>query len=101
VDYLLALGIENVLEHDLALAGELRHGLERLGAEVLTPAEDERRAGIVIARFPGREGLEVAAALAAAGVIVSPRLGAVRFSFHHFNDSSDVERALDTLAEVL
>ena len=34
-------------------------------------------------------------------MIVSPRLGAVRFSFHHFNDSSDVERALGALAEIL
>jgi selenocysteine lyase/cysteine desulfurase len=101
VAYLLDLGIENVLEHDLALAGELRAGLERLGAEVLTPAEDDRRAGIVIARFPGHEGAAVAAALADAGVIVSPRLGAVRFSLHHFNDSSDVERALAALASIL
>lgn len=97
VDYLLELGIENVLAHDLALAGELREGLERRGAEVLTPAEDERRAGIVIARFPGRDGPEVASKLEDAGVIVSPRLGAVRFSLHHFNDSTDVERALAAL----
>jgi selenocysteine lyase/cysteine desulfurase len=101
VAYLLDLGIENVLEHDLALAGELRAGLERLGADVLTPAEDGRRAGIVIARFPGHEGAALAAALADAGVIVSPRLGAVRFSLHHFNDSSDVERALAALAAIL
>jgi cysteine desulfurase/selenocysteine lyase len=101
VDYLLDLGVENVLEHDLALAAELRDGLERLGAEILTPAEDDHRAGIVIARFAGREGPEVASALAEAGVIVSPRLGAVRFSCHHFNDSSDVEQALVALTKIL
>jgi len=101
VDYLLELGVENVLEHDLALAAELRSGLDRLGAEVLTPVEDERRAGIVIARFPGRTGPDVAARLADAGVIVSPRLGAVRFSLHHFNDSSDVGRALAALEAIL
>jgi selenocysteine lyase/cysteine desulfurase len=43
----------------------------------------------------------VAAALAEAGVIVSARLGAVRFSLHHFNDSSDVERALAALGRIL
>jgi cysteine desulfurase / selenocysteine lyase len=101
VDYLLDLGVENVLEHDLALAAELRDGLERLGAEILTPVEDDRRAGIVIARFAGREAPEVASTLAEAGVVVSPRLGAVRFSCHHFNDSSDVERALVALTEIL
>jgi cysteine desulfurase/selenocysteine lyase len=101
VDYLLDLGVESVLEHDLALAAELRAGLDRLGAEILTPAEDDHRAGIVIARFAGREGPEVASALAEAGVIVSPRLGAVRFSCHHFNDSSDVEQALVALTKIL
>ena len=101
VDYLLELGLENVLEHDLALAADLRAGLERLGADVLTPAEDDCRAGIVIARFPGHEGTDVAARLADAGVIVSPRLGAVRFSLHHFNDLSDVERALAALEAIL
>jgi cysteine desulfurase/selenocysteine lyase len=101
VDYLLELGIMNVLAHDLALAAELRAGLESLGAEVLTPAEDDRRAGIVVSRFPGRSDKELAARLAEAGVIVSPRLGAVRFSLHVFNDSSDVERALDALGTIL
>jgi selenocysteine lyase/cysteine desulfurase len=101
VDYVLELGVENVLEHDLALSAELREGLERLGAELLTPVEDDRRAGIVIARFPGRDGPELATALAEAGVIVSPRLGAVRFSCHHFNDSSDIERALAVLTGML
>ena len=101
VDYVLDLGVGNVLEHDLALAAELREGLARLGAELLTPAEDDRRAGIVIARFPGRDGAELASALAEAGVIVSPRLGAVRFSCHHFNDSSDIARALAVLTEML
>src|SRR5207245_7934652 len=51
--YILALGIENVLAHVLRLAAVLARGLERLGAEVWTPADDMLRAGIVAARFPG------------------------------------------------
>jgi cysteine desulfurase / selenocysteine lyase len=101
VDYLLGLGIGNVLEHDLALGAELREGLERLGADVLTPEDDDRRAGIVITRFPGHAGDAIAAALNGAGVVVSPRLGSVRFSLHVFNDSTDVARALDVLADVV
>jgi selenocysteine lyase/cysteine desulfurase len=68
---------------------------------VLTPAEDDRRAGIVIARFAGWDGPDVAARLADVGVNVSPRLGAGRFSLHVFNDSGDVERALGALGEIL
>jgi selenocysteine lyase/cysteine desulfurase len=72
-----------------------------LGADVLTPEDDDRRAGIVIARFPGHAGDAIAAALNGAGVVVSPRLGSVRFSLHVFNDSTDVTRALDVLADVV
>jgi cysteine desulfurase/selenocysteine lyase len=99
--YVLALGVERILAHDLALAARLASGLERLGATVLTPREDAHRGGIVTARYPGRDGEEVAARLNAAGVIVSPRFGATRFSLHFFNDESDVDRALETVEELL
>jgi len=55
----------------------------------------------VTARYPGRDGEAVAAQLNDAGVIVSPRFGATRFSLHYFNDEEDVDRALDTLAQIL
>jgi selenocysteine lyase/cysteine desulfurase len=35
------------------------------------------------------------------GVIVSPRVGATRFSVHFFNDERDVDRALETLSGML
>jgi cysteine desulfurase/selenocysteine lyase len=101
IDYLLGLGIERVLAHDLRLGALLADGLEALGATVLTPREEDRRAGIVIARFPGRRGDGVAARLAEDGVVVSPRLGSVRFSLHMFNDDSDVARALAAVERVV
>ncbi len=99
--YVLDLGVERVLAHDLALAARLADGLERLGATVLTPRDDAHRGGIVTARYPGRDGEEVAARLNDAGVIVSPRFGATRFSLHFFNDETDVDRALGTLERIL
>ena len=68
---------------------------------MLTPREDAHRGGIVTARYPGRDGEGVAAQLNDAGVIVSPRFGATRFSLHFFNDESDVDRALATLSGIL
>ena len=53
------------------------------------------------ARYPGRDGEEVAGRLNDAGVIVSPRFGATRFSVHHFNDERDIDAALDVLATIL
>jgi cysteine desulfurase/selenocysteine lyase len=101
IEYFLAVGIERVLAHDLALATRLREGLEDLGAEILTPREDDRRIGIVTARFPGKDGEAVAAGLNERGIVVSPRFGSTRFSTHVFNDEADVDRALDVTAEVL
>lgn len=101
IELVLDLGVERVLEHNLALGTRLINGLDELGAHMLTPREPELRSGIVTARFPGRDSETVAAELNARGVIVSPRFGSTRFSVHYFNDESDVERALEILAEVL
>jgi cysteine desulfurase/selenocysteine lyase len=101
LEYVLDLGVDRVLAHDQSLATRLADGLDRLGATVLTPRDDAHRGGIVTARYPGRDGEAVAAQLNEAGVIVSPRFGATRFSLHYFNDEEDVDRALDMLARIL
>jgi selenocysteine lyase/cysteine desulfurase len=101
IEYLLEVGIERVLAHDLALATRLREGLEGLDAEILTPHEDDRRIGIVTARFPGKDGEAVAARLNERAIVVSPRFGSTRFSAHVFNDERDVDRALEVTAAVL
>ena len=101
LEYVNDLGVDRVLAHDQALAARLADGLRSLGATVLTPQDDAHRGGIVTARYPGRDGEEVAGQLNDAGVIVSPRFGATRFSFHYFNDERDVDAALHVLATLL
>jgi cysteine desulfurase / selenocysteine lyase len=101
MEYVIALGVERILAHDLALATRLMDGLAALGAVILTPREEGSRAGIVTARFPGHDGMAVAARLNGAGVIVSPRFAATRFSIHHFNRAEDVDRALAVVETVL
>jgi cysteine desulfurase / selenocysteine lyase len=101
MEYVLDLGIDRILAHDLALATRLIDGLDTLGATILTPRDDHSRAGIVTARFPGRDGEEVAARLNEAGVIVSPRFGSTRFSTHIFNHAEDVDQALSVVESVL
>ena len=101
LEYVNDLGVERVLAHDQALAARLADGLRTLGATVLTPEDDAHRGGIVTARYPGRDGEEVAGRLNDAGVIVSPRFGATRFSLHYFNDERDVDAALHVLATLL
>jgi selenocysteine lyase/cysteine desulfurase len=70
----------------------LAAGLSRLGWTIASP--EPRRSGI-LAAVP-REGTAFAAAkkFEAAGIIVSPREGAVRFSPHVYNDLEEVKRIL-------
>ena len=100
IEYFLAVGIDRVLAHDLALASRVRDGLEELGAEILTPREDERRIGIVTARFPGRDG-EGRSTLERARRRRLAQFGSTRYSVHAFNDESDVDHALEVTTDVL
>lgn len=101
VDYLLGVGVENVLMHTQALGRTLAEGLAELGARVVTPLDEQRRAAIVSAAFPGRSAAELAGALSLRGVTVSPRLGLLRFSPHLYNDEEDVALVLDELGRIL
>jgi cysteine desulfurase / selenocysteine lyase len=101
IQHVNAVGIEAIGEHNLRLGTMLHDGLEALGAQVISSREDRHRTGIVTARFPGRDGEEVASWLNQSGVIVSPRFGSTRLSAHFFNTPGDVELALRTLEAVL
>ena len=101
IEHLLEIGIDKIYNYNLKLAGQLVEGLASLGAEFVTPAVSDLRSSIVTARFPGRDQARVAQLLNAAGVVVSPRVGAVRFSPHVYNTEEDITRALEALWEIL
>jgi cysteine desulfurase / selenocysteine lyase len=89
-----AVGIEEIEEHDMRLARRFRAGVETLAIETRPFAEAER-SPVVALSIPDSEG--AIARLTAAGVIAARRADGVRFSFHAFNDESDVDRALEAL----
>ena len=101
INYVLGLGPEKILLHNLEQTTRIIEGLDAVGATLLTPREEGRRAGTVSARFPGSDGEQVAAELTRRGVIVSPRVGSTRFSAHFYNDGQDLDRALDELSDIL
>jgi len=94
---LLEVGIERIYPHLLDLTDRLLAGLDRLGAEILTPRERERRAGIVTCRT--RDVAGDYARLKQARVVVSQREGYLRISPHFYNLPDDIERCLEMLGE--
>jgi selenocysteine lyase/cysteine desulfurase len=84
--------------HVLALGGELRQGLVKLGLPVLTPEAPESRAGNIV--FATDRSRELEARLRTAGVLTWSGDGRLRLSVHGYNDEVDVARALDALARL-
>ena len=113
VDYLGALGMDNVRAHERALTA---YALERLaevpGLRVLGPAGAEDRGGVVSFEMAGIHPHDVAELCDREGVCVRAghhcaqplmRLMGVaataRASFHVYNDHTDVDRLLDALVK--
>lgn len=101
IEYLLGIGVDRILEHDLRLADKAAAGLEELGGTLISAPRAVPRGSIVNARFEGRRPERLVERLIDAGVIAGPRLGGVRFSPHLYNDESDVDKALTELARIL
>ncbi|MCZ4120571.1 aminotransferase class V-fold PLP-dependent enzyme [Streptomyces sp. H39-S7] len=81
------VGVEAIHRHDVALATAFRGGVEALGYSPIGEG------GSAIVSVPGLP----AAGLAEAGVVLSERAGNLRFAFHLYNTSADVERVLAVL----
>ncbi len=97
VELLLELGVERIRAHDQALVSRLIAGLPE-PYELLSPADGPRRSTLVFIshRDPGRNR-DVHAALAAAGVDIAFRNGALRVAPHLYNTPADIDRALSVL----
>jgi selenocysteine lyase/cysteine desulfurase len=84
------LTVEKIGASDTALADRFRAGLGELALTAVSAP------GSSIVSIPGAAAS--ADRLRAAGVAVSARSGALRLSFHLYNSTADVDRALEALA---
>ena len=89
------IGIGAIEAHDMHLAERFRAGLERIGIPGDGFPPPERSPSVAIALRDAESAVE---RLRSAGVVAARRGDMVRFSFHVFNDDSDVDLALDVLA---
>ncbi|WP_330254592.1 aminotransferase class V-fold PLP-dependent enzyme [Nocardia sp. NBC_00565] len=84
------LTVDKIGAHNRELAAQFRTGLTELGFQPLP-----NDSAIVVVPGAG----DAAPRLAEAGVIASARGGGLRFAFHLYNSTTDVDRALTVLAD--
>lgn len=98
LELLLAAGQTRIAARILELTGALADGLRERGWTLHSPfANEAERSGIVSASHRALPAGAVVARLAEAGISVTPRSGAVRFSPHAWNTADEVQRVLDSL----
>ena len=101
IKYLRRIGIKRVYNYVLKITGDLMQSLSNLrGVRVITPKEEERRAGIITIRFEKADYMEVTRKLGEKGIIVSPRFKSVRMSPHIYNSEEDVSKASEEVKRI-
>ncbi len=97
---LLEFGMAEVESHILALTGILLERLAALGGvTIVTPADAERRAGIVTFEPPrGTDPEAILTALAAQKITVAVREHKIRLSPHFYNSPEEMEQTVRALA---
>ena len=96
LELLLEAGPERMAERILELTAALGAGLAERGWRLHSPMETAgERSGIVAASHPGLPAREVVGRLGEAGVSVTARAGAVRFSPHAWNTLDEVNTVME------
>ena len=96
LDLFFEVGLETVYAGVESLATELLAGARAAGVAVVTPAEPDRRGGVVCLK--PRDAERVSARMKERGIVHSYREGAIRLSPHFYNTSEDVQAALALLS---
>ena len=75
--------------------------IDRLGFELLSPRQAERRGGIVTFQVPERDHQALYRRLMQRHVICASRGGGIRFSPHFYNTQEQIKQAFNRLSELL
>ena len=101
LDFHERVGPARIEARVLELTTALYEGLRGMrGAQMVTPAKPEMRAGVCIVRFEGKEMRPIHEALYREHRIATAPTGGLRFSPNVYNTLQDVERALAAVRSI-
>ena len=103
VDFVAALGLPRIWQHNQAMAERFRSALQaQKSVNLLSPADPEARSAMVTFRIPGRDNGQVASRLTGRRLrvrsVTEAGLDAVRASFHVCNTDAEVDRLISAVA---
>ncbi len=94
-------GLKAVSEQIFSNIAFIDAGIHALGLECHTPDEPERRGGIITFRVPMKDNRKIYQLMQQAGILCAHRAGGIRFSPHFYTTHASIERALDTLKQII
>ncbi len=75
--------------------------VDRLGFELISPNQTERRGGILTFRIPGMNNQALHGRLMEQQVVCAYRGGGIRFSPHFYNTDIDIREAFKRLSKLI
>jgi selenocysteine lyase/cysteine desulfurase len=94
-------GIESIHQQIKTNTACIVEEVDRLGFELISPRQEDRRGGIVTFRVPERDNQGLYRLLMDRQVICASRGGGIRFSPHFYNTQEEIEQAFMQLSSLL
>ncbi len=100
LDYLKAIGFDNIRARILDLTDYLIRGLKRLGVKIVSPSDRPEERSAIVSFDLGDKNEECAQKLAEESILVSLRAGCIRVAVNFFNDFDDIDKLLSVLSAI-
>jgi cysteine desulfurase/selenocysteine lyase len=97
LDYLKAIGFDNIRARILDLADYLIRGLKKLGIKIVSPIDKPEERSPIVSFDLGNKNEECAQKLAEESISVSLRDGHIRVAVNIFNDFEEIGKLLSVL----
>jgi len=100
LDYLKAIGFENIRARLLELTDYLIDGIKKLGVRIVSPTDKPEERSPIVSFSLGDRNEDCIESLAKESISVSPRAGYIRVSVNIFNNFEDLDKLLSVLSSV-
>jgi len=101
LDYLKAIGFENIRDRMFELTDHLILGLKKLGVMIVSPVDKPEERSPIVSFSLGDKNKECIERLTQESISVSPRTGYIRVSVNIFNNFEDIDKLLSILHSVI